>query len=496
MLRTASLRLLSALLGMVLLPLAQPVFAAATAPANDDFANPTLIGSLPFSDSLDTTAATSGADDPVGHCGNSGSVWYAFTPTETEMVVVDTIGSDYETGLSVFTGTRGALTFVTCSQDFQGPRVGFNATAGNTYFLMAGMCCTQGVNGGGHLVLHAAVLSPPTNDDFANATQVTSLPFQGTVDTLGASLELGEPAPSCGNGPLAGSAWYAFTPTANGSVTATEFDQFSTGAVLAIYTGASVNQLTEAACRVFGFSITVPVVAGTTYHIQVGGQEDRGPMTVDLAIAPPPIAAFFALPSDPSIFDTVHLGDQSFDPAASFIASRTWTLGDGTTASGTDVTHRYTTDGDYTVVLSIATADGRTATATSVVHVATHDVAIAGFNVPSTARAGQTRAITVRLRNTRYPETVDVQLRKSLPGGTGAFETVATATVNVPARSSDKTTPVAFNYTFTDDDAAVGKVTFEAVVTIRTFRDALPADNAVIAPFTGVAPARTASQSM
>jgi hypothetical protein len=49
--------------------------------ANDDIANATPITSLPFDDSLNTTAATMAPDDP--DCfGNGPTVWYTFTPTE------------------------------------------------------------------------------------------------------------------------------------------------------------------------------------------------------------------------------------------------------------------------------------------------------------------------------------------------------------------------------------------------------------------------------
>ena len=43
-----------------------------------------------------------------------------------------------------------------------------------------------------------------------------------------------------------------------------------------------------------------------------------------------------------------------------------------------------------------------------------------------------------------------------------------------------------FSYTFTADDAQIGKVTFRAVAVISGARDALPADNEAIAPPTKV----------
>jgi hypothetical protein len=90
------------------------------------------------------------------------------------------------------------------------------------------------------------------------------------------------------------------------------------------------------------------------------------------------------------------------------------------------------------------------------------------------ARAGQTRSISVGLNSKRYPETVEVDLYKSVPGG---FVPVGSLTQFVPVRPSNRTTDFGFSYTFTGADAAVGKVTFMAVATIVGARDALPADN-------------------
>jgi hypothetical protein len=83
----------------------------------------------------------------------------------------------------------------------------------------------------------------------------------------------------------------------------------------------------------------------------------------------------------------------------------------------------------------------------------------------------------------RYPETVQVQLLKSVPGG---FETVGTLTQSISPRGKNQTTPYTFNYTFTADDANTGKVTFKAIAMIVGSRDALPADNESIAPPTKV----------
>jgi hypothetical protein len=138
--------------------------------------------------------------------------------------------------------------------------------------------------------------------------------------------------------------------------------------------------------------------------------------------------------------------------------------------------HVWAADGDYTVTHTGTTSDGRSASVSQTIHVRTHDVGIAKLAVPSSANVGQTRQITVGLVDYRYPETVQVQLLKSAPGG---FQLVGTLVQSVSPRNP--TTPISFDYTFGADDAAAGKVTFEAVATIQGARDALQGDNTVIA---------------
>ncbi len=107
-----------------------------------------------------------------------------------------------------------------------------------------------------------------------------------------------------------------------------------------------------------------------------------------------------------------------------------------------------------------------------------HDVTITRFSVPQSARSGQTRPITVELTNKRYTETVEVQLWKSTPGG---YVLVDSRVQNVPVRPGNRTTVFNFSYTFTNEDVALGKVTFRAVANLIDVRDALPLDNEAIA---------------
>lgn len=156
------LRLISMVAAGSLLSMAMAIpVAAASPPANDAFAGATAIGSLPFSDSVDTSAATTDADDAEANaeCGapaTEGSVWYTITaPAEGASYQVDVSASDYSAGVIVVSGTPGAFTLVTC-----GPiAVAFPAERGETYAILA-FSDTPGVIGG-QLEIRVDVAPPP-----------------------------------------------------------------------------------------------------------------------------------------------------------------------------------------------------------------------------------------------------------------------------------------------------------------------------------------------
>lgn len=322
-----------------------------------------------------------------------------------------------------------------------------------------------------------SAIPPPANDDFANATLISTVPFSDTVaDAVAAGVQPGEPVPSCRFASTTGTLWYSFTPTVSGSYVFHQTAGFQ--ATLAAYTGSSLTGASEVACQLL--NVVFHAAAGTTYHIQATGGFEFGslPASFTFDVAPQPVANFGFGPFSPSSFDNVQFIDSSSDPAGTGFQTERWEFGDGATAIGCCPIHRYATDGDYTVKLDVTTFDGRTASTSQVVHVRTHDVAITKFTIPAAARAGQTRQISVGVNNNRYPETVDVQLFK---GGAGGFQPVGDQAISVPVRPSNRTTAFEFDYTFTSDDAALGKVTFRAIATISGANDALPADNEAIA---------------
>jgi PKD repeat protein len=192
---------------------------------------------------------------------------------------------------------------------------------------------------------------------------------------------------------------------------------------------------------------------------------------------PEPVANFVVAPLSPSTDDTVRPYDFSFDPARVGIATREWDFGDGTTSTDACPPHRYDADGEYEVTLRVSTQDGRSDTATRLVRVTTHDVSIAGADVPRLAAAGETIDVAVRVASARYPEMVQVELLRSAGGG--PHERVDLLTQAVPAQGEVE---FAFGYAVTEGDAAVGSIVFRAVASIVGAADTTPADNSFTAP--------------
>jgi PKD repeat protein len=460
-----------------------PAAAQAAPPSNDDFANATVVDpthSL-FTDTVVNTEATTEPGEPQS-CASPRSVWYSVTPGSKETIRVGLAGSSfYDTEVSVYRQSGSDLSGLIplgCAT-YYGNSFSFQAQAGTTYYIQAGDIYT----GGGTLQLQLQTFPPPPNDDFAVATAIGSLPFSDNVDATAATFEPNEPTPSCVSYLQTGTAWYRFTPSESGSVSATG-GYYNT---VAAYRGSGLGDLNEIGCRNFGGVVTFHADAGTTYYFQLAGLYGNVSLQFQLVKAPPPVAALGYYPGDPSALDTVQFYDQSSDPAQVGFSNETWDFGDGTGATnpGCCPTHRYAADGTYKVKLAVTTADGRTASTTQSVQVKTHDVTIARVSVPQTGNVGQTRTITVGLTNSRYPETVQVQLLKSVAGGD--WQQVGVLTQYVPVRGSNRTTDFGFNYTFAPEDATLGKVNFQAIATIQSARDALPTDNTFISLATKVA---------
>lgn len=174
--RAARLALITILLAALLLNVrpAAPVLAAGA----DTFGLATSVpeaGPFPYLDPSDTTSATTQAGEPVQSCAGgalNNTIWYKFTPAASATYRIDTIGSNYDTVLSVWTGsTLISLTEQAC--DDQGGGGGTSAltialTAGTEYFIRVGSVSA----GGGTISELSIELEPSLAMDIAEAMTV------------------------------------------------------------------------------------------------------------------------------------------------------------------------------------------------------------------------------------------------------------------------------------------------------------------------------------
>jgi hypothetical protein len=124
-------------------------------PANDDFANAQTISGK-SGGVLGSTIGASKEPYETAHAFDVGghSIWYRWTAPASEPVDFNTLGSDFNTTLAVYTATVVTnLSLVAANNDDTGgtftSRVGFNAVAGTSY-----MIAVDGATGdSGHVVL-------------------------------------------------------------------------------------------------------------------------------------------------------------------------------------------------------------------------------------------------------------------------------------------------------------------------------------------------------
>nr|HEV7953476.1 hypothetical protein [Candidatus Acidoferrales bacterium] len=120
---------------------------SAAPPVNDNFANAIPVTTAIFTSAVDNSSATSEATDPIPPCvaglsqnPTGKSVWWQYTARTAGNATITTLGSSYDTVLSVYTGTAGNFTNVACNNDISASvkqsDVQIAVTVGTTYFFM------------------------------------------------------------------------------------------------------------------------------------------------------------------------------------------------------------------------------------------------------------------------------------------------------------------------------------------------------------------------
>ena len=127
--------------------------------SDDDFNGAREVDATPYRHAASTSSATTAGDDPIPSCvirRPTNTVWYRFQPASAGTLTVTTAGSDYETIVALFTGTRGALTEHGCNYTAAGSGrsavTDLPVVAGTDYYLLVGSASL----GGGSLVLTAS----------------------------------------------------------------------------------------------------------------------------------------------------------------------------------------------------------------------------------------------------------------------------------------------------------------------------------------------------
>jgi hypothetical protein len=135
--RAAAVGISGALLAALGFPATGATAGAAAPPDNDLIASATRVTSLPGVITQDTTEATRSADD--GESVGAHSVWFRYRPTQTRRLRVTTIGSDYDTMLSLFEGSRRNRVLVKANDDRVdvSAALQFRAVAGTRYWVAA-----------------------------------------------------------------------------------------------------------------------------------------------------------------------------------------------------------------------------------------------------------------------------------------------------------------------------------------------------------------------
>ena len=145
------------------------------------------------------------------------------------------------------------------------------------------------------LVPSTASAAPPANDNFANAVVLAGLPVSASGTNVDATKEAGEPSHAgvAGGG---SSVWWTWTASSSGGV-AIESCGSAFPTVLGVYTGASVDALTEIASAQWqtaeeacgsGARVSFRALAGQTYRIAIDNYLFSGKGSVQVAIKPGP----------------------------------------------------------------------------------------------------------------------------------------------------------------------------------------------------------------
>lgn len=168
---------------------------AAAAPANDDFADTTIITSLTFIEAMSTAGATVETGEAVPPCinfpktGFGGTVWYRISTTSATLpftlLTATTSGSSYDTFITVWRRVNDTvLAQLGCVDDIPGgsgvilqAEIDFTVDPDKIYFIQVGGTTPGTPTGDLSFGLSGAatLAQPPVANDFADSTVKNTL---------------------------------------------------------------------------------------------------------------------------------------------------------------------------------------------------------------------------------------------------------------------------------------------------------------------------------
>lgn len=261
-------------------------------------ANDLCSAAIVITDGTYTGGTGTALNDGSNACGGTlgPDVWYAYSAPVDSVLNADLCGSSYDTVLSVHTGCPGnAGNAIACNDDCSSVPGGAcnssrscittNITGGVTYYLRV-----TGWNGGtGNYTLHVShipLAPPPPNDACGSAIAIGN----GTV-TGSTNWATNDGDAPCGSSGTAADAWYAYTATCNGVLSAdTCGSTYNT--VLSVHSACPGTVGNTLACNddcsgTATSCLQVPVTSGLTYLIRVSGSSGaRGDFTLHTSCGP------------------------------------------------------------------------------------------------------------------------------------------------------------------------------------------------------------------
>lgn len=223
------------------------------------------------------------------------SIWWEYTAPANGKVTFDTAPGlpDYYTNLAVFVGQSiPELVPIAYAADHSyATKIQFQAAAGQAYEIRSGLFASFTMGKDFTLNVHLEPNKLPGSvvgsDNFTNRRTMTGNEAIGLVYNRFFTIESGEPQPFKGHGNT-NTAWWTYTPPANGLLSIDEVGSTLGSASLAIFVGDSFQSMIPVARRdapVGDFKIQMPVTAGVAYQLQASSV-DVGTLQLNLHLNP------------------------------------------------------------------------------------------------------------------------------------------------------------------------------------------------------------------